>query len=290
VGRSASEKERAQGERCVYKDCDMMATGKSLQLGEERRRAFLAQLKTDAAFLDSMQIMDYSLLVGIARVPPAPARAQEGGARGGAGAVAAAGGGGGGSGGGEGSPGGSSGGRGSPVGGVGALPLHDGSAPPLPLALAPSRRAVMSLPPPPPPPPRVAEGAEGGAPPAEGAAAVSASALAESGEGGGGASPAQALYAAPVVPERHPTTGETLPPAPSHYPHAGGGIPGALPNGEFNGELYFLGIIDILQQYTLRKRGETLVKSLVHPADGVSSVSPSFYAARFVRFLSEHVT
>lgn len=53
-------------------------------------------------------------------------------------------------------------------------------------------------------------------------------------------------------------------------------------------EIYFLGIIDILQQYDLRKMGETAVKSLVHPSKDISAVSPHFYAQRFVRFLEQH--
>jgi len=63
-------------------------------------------------------------------------------------------------------------------------------------------------------------------------------------------------------------------------------VPGTLEDGTFNGELYFMGIIDILQQFTLRKRGENFFKSLVYPPDQISSVSPSFYAKRFMDFIS----
>jgi len=79
---------------------------------------------------------------------------------------------------------------------------------------------------------------------------------------------------------RHPTTGVALSPQPVHYPGAGGGVPGSLQDGTFNGEIYFMGIIDILQQYTVRKQGENFFKSLVYPSSAISSVSPKFYASK----------
>jgi hypothetical protein len=48
------------------------------------------------------------------------------------------------------------------------------------------------------------------------------------------------------------------------------------------------GIIDILQQYDLKKRGETVLKSVIHARKDISSVEPKFYAKRFLNFLSEH--
>ena len=52
--------------------------------------------------------------------------------------------------------------------------------------------------------------------------------------------------------------------------------------------IYFMGIIDILQQYDLRKRAEHALKVLYQPADGISAVDPAAYGKRFVRFLAEH--
>lgn len=87
-------------------------------------------------------------------------------------------------------------------------------------------------------------------------------------------------------------------PPPGPQSSAGGGIPGCVPRSGGGGasgsslalcdEVYFLGIIDILQQYDLRKVGETALKSLVHPSREISAVSPAFYAQRFVRFLEAH--
>ena len=92
------------------------------------------------------------------------------------------------------------------------------------------------------------------------------------------------LVGARVEAPRDAATGSVLPPDVM----LGGAIMGAAPDGAFNGELYSLGIIDILQLYTLRKRGETVVKSLVHPVADISSVSPRFYADRFVDYISAH--
>ena len=48
------------------------------------------------------------------------------------------------------------------------------------------------------------------------------------------------------------------------------------------------GIIDILQQYYLKKRGETFLKSVLHKKADISSVAPDFYAKRFHKFLSDN--
>lgn len=62
-------------------------------------------------------------------------------------------------------------------------------------------------------------------------------------------------------------------------------MPGATPDGSFTGDVYYLGIIDILQPYDLRKKSETLLKSLVHPHAAISATAPTFYAQRFVDFV-----
>ena len=62
VGRQASEKDRANGG--VLKDLDLMNDHQKLHLGS-KKTAFMTQLKRDAMFLAQLNIMDYSLLVGI---------------------------------------------------------------------------------------------------------------------------------------------------------------------------------------------------------------------------------
>jgi hypothetical protein len=62
VGRSATEKERQSGG--VLKDCDMLDDRRKIHLGS-KKVDFMIQLQKDAHFLASLQVMDYSLLVGI---------------------------------------------------------------------------------------------------------------------------------------------------------------------------------------------------------------------------------
>lgn len=55
-------------------------------------------------------------------------------------------------------------------------------------------------------------------------------------------------------------------------------------------EIYFMGIIDILQPYNLKKRLEHSFKSISHPETEISSVEPTFYATRFINFIKEHTS
>lgn len=50
-------------------------------------------------------------------------------------------------------------------------------------------------------------------------------------------------------------------------------------------EIYFLGIIDILQPYNARKRLETGFKGLVYDVNTISAVDPATYATRFLHFM-----
>lgn len=62
VGRRASPEDRAVGG--VLKDNDLVEDGIKLKLGS-KRQMFLDQLEKDAQFLAKLNIMDYSLLVGV---------------------------------------------------------------------------------------------------------------------------------------------------------------------------------------------------------------------------------
>ncbi|NXN96460.1 PI51B kinase, partial [Rhinopomastus cyanomelas] len=66
-----------------------------------------------------------------------------------------------------------------------------------------------------------------------------------------------------------------------------GGIPAKSHRGEKL--LLFMGIIDILQSYTLVKKLEHSWKALVYDGDTVSVHQPRFYANRFLRFMSTRV-
>jgi 1-phosphatidylinositol-4-phosphate 5-kinase len=57
----------------------------------------------------------------------------------------------------------------------------------------------------------------------------------------------------------------------------------------YDGKIYFMGIIDILQQYNARKRIETTYRKLeVRGRAEPSCVSPQDYADRFIRFFDEY--
>ncbi|CAH1101986.1 unnamed protein product [Psylliodes chrysocephalus] len=67
--------------------------------------------------------------------------------------------------------------------------------------------------------------------------------------------------------------------------------PGGIPARNAKGErlLLFIGIIDILQSYRLKKKLEHTWKSMIHDGDTVSVHRPSFYAQRFMKFMSQTV-
>lgn len=48
------------------------------------------------------------------------------------------------------------------------------------------------------------------------------------------------------------------------------------------------GVIDILQQYTFRKAGESFLKGIFFDKETISAVDPGKYAHRFVQFIDKH--
>ncbi|GLE02810.1 hypothetical protein PINS_up011674 [Pythium insidiosum] len=68
-----------------------------------------------------------------------------------------------------------------------------------------------------------------------------------------------------------------------------GGIYGRDRFGRKNGFVYFLGVIDILQQYNTRKIAETFIKGFRHNRKEISAVNPVFYGDRFIEFMEKHV-
>jgi len=67
--------------------------------------------------------------------------------------------------------------------------------------------------------------------------------------------------------------------------------PGGIPARNHKGErlLLYLGIIDILQSYKIRKKLEHTIKAIIHDGDTVSVHRPSFYAHRFLDFMADKV-
>ncbi|KAH3746133.1 phosphatidylinositol-4-phosphate 5-kinase [Pelomyxa schiedti] len=66
VGRTLTVSERTGlGRNATFKDGDFLCLNKALRLGPTRKTKFLQQIERDAEFLRSLGTMDYSLLVGI---------------------------------------------------------------------------------------------------------------------------------------------------------------------------------------------------------------------------------
>jgi hypothetical protein len=54
--------------------------------------------------------------------------------------------------------------------------------------------------------------------------------------------------------------------------------------------IYHIGLIDYLQDFNLDKKMENLLKQrLLGKGEGISAVHPKKYAARFIRFMRDHV-
>lgn len=65
VGREYSEEKAAKNPRAVLKDLNWINRSKSLELGPEKRALLTEQLRRDSELLRRLNVMDYSLLVGI---------------------------------------------------------------------------------------------------------------------------------------------------------------------------------------------------------------------------------
>ncbi|KAF9457591.1 hypothetical protein BDZ94DRAFT_1175187 [Collybia nuda] len=65
VGREYPEEKAQKNPRAVLKDLNWINREKTLELGPEKRALLTEQLRRDAEFLKEVNVMDYSLLVGI---------------------------------------------------------------------------------------------------------------------------------------------------------------------------------------------------------------------------------
>lgn len=65
MGRLYPEEKAAQNPRAVLKDLNWIERKRQLELGPEKRAYLVEQLKLDLEFLKQVNVMDYSLLVGI---------------------------------------------------------------------------------------------------------------------------------------------------------------------------------------------------------------------------------
>ncbi|KAJ8036712.1 Phosphatidylinositol 4-phosphate 5-kinase type-1 alpha [Holothuria leucospilota] len=91
---------------------------------------------------------------------------------------------------------------------------------------------------------------------------------------------------------KHSTTREAIQgQSETFMPEVEGESCGGIPAKNSKGErlLLFLGIIDILQCYKLKKKMEHTYKALIHDGDTVSVCRPDFYAKRFQEFMLQKV-
>ncbi|CAM9168712.1 unnamed protein product [Chrysoparadoxa australica] len=58
--------------------------------------------------------------------------------------------------------------------------------------------------------------------------------------------------------------------------------------GKRQGEVWHMGVIDVLQAYNLKKELETLAKGVIHDKHSISAVPPPEYADRFLGFIDAH--
>ncbi len=65
IGREYPEEKAAQKKGAVMKDINWLRRDRKIELGPEKRAVFTAQLRSDVALLKRLNIMDYSLLIGL---------------------------------------------------------------------------------------------------------------------------------------------------------------------------------------------------------------------------------
>jgi len=61
-----------------------------------------------------------------------------------------------------------------------------------------------------------------------------------------------------------------------------GGILAKKPNRE----IYFMGLVDILTQYDLKKKGERALKSVIYNPEEISAIPPTPYRERFLKYVN----
>lgn len=68
----------------------------------------------------------------------------------------------------------------------------------------------------------------------------------------------------------------------------GGILSNQLKDGSY--EIYYLGIIDLLQEWDNKKRVENFFKSFRYNSTKISSVAPKLYSSRFQEFVKSLLT
>jgi hypothetical protein len=68
-----------------------------------------------------------------------------------------------------------------------------------------------------------------------------------------------------------------------------GGFRARMPDGTLLLEIYYLGIIDVLQQFNFTKAVESSMKSIAYDKNEISSVNSEMYAQRFINFIKRGI-
>lgn len=301
VGRRASAKER--NSNGVLKDMDLLESGFRLQMSPERRAMLLVQVRKDVEFLKRMKIMDYSMLIGVydsrqaiqAKIYAAPAASSDDSkaaaqvskslptspigttSSGDDDAASAA-------------------THGVDLGDLQHIPVRMTRSISLPKEPAvgdssdsqnrlsePTLLALLS--------PAVSQGHSSHFDSDSDSDVSESSDESMPVEGGGGAGAGGSLGMSGLEPLSPSVLDVTAFPGKSEsvFCKDEGGIFGRDRFGRKNGFVYFLGIIDILQQYNTRKIAETFFKGFRHNRKQISSVHPNFYGDRFIEFVEQHV-
>lgn len=71
----------------------------------------------------------------------------------------------------------------------------------------------------------------------------------------------------------------------SYFTVNNGGMMASYETDENYPIIYYLGIIDILQEYNIKKKVENAFKRITDSQQEISCVDPATYAARFVNFI-----
>jgi len=66
------------------------------------------------------------------------------------------------------------------------------------------------------------------------------------------------------------------------------GVRSYSPNGFPRFDIYYMGVIDILQEFDLRKRLESTYKGIRFNKNAISAVASKRYAERMILYLDEH--
>lgn len=288
VGRRASTKER--NSNGVLKDMDLLDSGFRLQMGAERRAMLLVQVRKDVEFLQRMKIMDYSMLIGIHdsrqtiqtkiyAQPPAvnaPAPAEDAKSK----SLPT-----------------------TPIGAPGATAESEDKNYGLPVVTNRMTRAASV-----PKDPTSLETSPGSSDRFSDPSFISSQERLDSdsdfdsdaSQSSDELGMTEVVDGATSETVSRPDGVEPISPSvlevaafPGHSESAfcrdEGGIYGRGRDGHKNGFVYFLGIIDILQQYNTRKIAETFFKGFRHNRKQISSVHPNFYGDRFIEFIEKHV-